>query len=195
MSTNSLGGNMSAKHLSNRENQRMKGGIQPGTTASSPASDKIDKQVRRISKSVFEKLKSRHPRLERHFKLPKKYLYEGIGACAPDGGVWIYNGKVISAFEAKHQGPRGNAIERWFKNYNHIAETNPRCPLVTFATGLGTLQGKPIFNTLYRPVRGQYGKLRQEGPSVFLSETGFTDQFIEETMTRFIEDEIRRLHS
>jgi len=172
----------------------MGGGIQPGKTASSPASDKIDKQVRRVSKEVFAKLRPKYPLLERHYKLPKKYLFKGIGACAPDGGVWTCNGKVLAAFEAKYQGDKGNAIERWFKNHHHIVETNPRCPLVTFAIGPGTLPGKPIFNALYRPVRGQYNTIRHGGPSVFLNETGFTDHFIEGVMIRFIEDEIRRLH-
>lgn len=172
----------------------MRGGIQPGTTASSPASEKIDKQVRRISKEVFAKLKPKYPLLEKHYKLPKKYLFEGIGACQPDGGVWIYGGKILSAFEAKYQGARGNAIERWFKNYHHIMENNPRCPLVTFAAGPGTLPGNPIFKALYRPVRGQYDKIRNDGPSVFLGEIGFTDQFVEGIITRFVEDEIRRLH-
>lgn len=171
-----------------------KGGIQPGTKASSPASDKIDKQVRRISKIVYQRLKPKYPELERHHKLPKKYLFEGIGACAPDGGIWLYGGKLIAALEAKHQGPDGNAIERWFKNYHHIVETNPRCPFVTFATGKGTLPGKPIYNSLYRPVRGRYDTIRPSGPSVFLNENGFSDEFIEDTITRFIENEIRSLY-
>tara|TARA_B100000073_G_scaffold324612_1_gene307659 strand:+ start:305 stop:853 length:549 start_codon:yes stop_codon:yes gene_type:complete len=171
-----------------------RGGIQPGTTASSAASDKIDKQVRRISKKVYAKLKSKYPELERHHKLPKKYLFEGIGACAPDGGVWFYGGKLIAALEAKHQGAKGNAIERWFKNYHHIVETNPRCPLVTFATGEGTMPGKPIFNALYRPVRGKYGILRSSGPSVFMNRVGFSDDFIEETITKFVENEIRSVY-
>ena len=170
------------------------GGIQPGTTASSAASDKIDKQVRRISKKVHAKLKSKYPKLERYHKLPKKYLFEGIGACSPDGGVWFYDGKLIAALEAKHQGPKGNAIERWFKNYHHIVETNPRCPLVTFATGKGTLPGKPIYKSLYRPVRGRYDVIRPSGPSVFLNEVGFSDEFVENTITRFIESEIRSLY-
>ena len=171
-----------------------KGGIQPGTKASSPASDRIDKQVRRISKIVYQRLKLKYPELERHHKLPKKYLFEGIGACAPDGGVWFYGGRLIAALEAKHQGPDGNAIERWFKNYHHIVETNPRCPFVTFATGKGTLPGKPIYNSLYRPVRGRYDTIRPSGPSVFLNENGFSDEFIEDTITRFIESEIRSLY-
>ena len=171
-----------------------RGGIQPGTTASSAASDKIDNQVRRISKKVYAKLKSKYPELERHHKLPKKYLFEGIGACAPDGGVWFYGGKLIAALEAKHQGAKGNAIERLFKNYHHIVETNPRCPLVTFATGEGTMPGKPIFNALYRPVRGKYGILRSSGPSVFMNRVGFSDDFIEETITKFVENEIRSVY-
>ena len=172
-----------------------KGGIRPGTTASSPASEKLDSQIRRISKIVYAKLKLKYPALERLHKMPKRMLFEGIGACAPDGGVWTYEGKLLSAFEAKHQGLGGNAIERWFKNYHHIIDIDPRCPLVTFTTGPGTRQGEVIHKTLYRPVRGQYNVIRKGGPSVFLSELGFSDQFVEETMPHFIEDEIRRLRS
>ena len=58
----------------------MAGGIQPGSTASSPASDRLDKQIRRVSKIVLEKLKPKYPGLERLHKLPKRMLFEGIGA-------------------------------------------------------------------------------------------------------------------
>ena len=171
-----------------------RGGIQPGTTASSPQSEELDDQVRQISKIVYAKLKPKYPELERLYKMPKRMLFEGIGACAPDGGVWTYKNKFVAAFEGKHQGLGGNAIERWFKNYHHIIDNSPRCPLVTFATGPGVRQGEVIYNTLYRPVRGQYNTIRQGGPSVFLSELGFSNQFVEEVMMRFIEDEIRRLN-
>jgi len=171
----------------------MAGGIQPGTTASSAESTRLDKQVRRISKIVLKKLQPKYPELERLHKLPKHMLYEGIGACSPDGGAWTYKGKLLSAFEGKYQKIGGNAIERWFKNFHHISEVNPRCPLVTFAAGPGARQGEVIYKTLYRPTRGQYNKIRHAGPSVFLSEPGYDDHFIEETMIRFIEGEIRRL--
>ena len=158
-----------------------KGGIQPGTTASSPQSEELDDQVRQISKIVYDKLKPKYPELERLYKMPKRMLFEGIGACAPDGGVWTYKNKFVAAFEGKHQGLSGNAIERWFKNYHHIIDNSPRCPLVTFATGPGVR-------------RGEYNTIRQGGPSVFLSELGFSNQFVEEVMMHFIEDEIRRLN-
>jgi len=171
----------------------MAGGIQKGTTPISEESDKMDKQVRRCSKDILAELQLKYDDLIRLHKLPKACLFEGIGACQPDGGAWFYLDHLLAAFEGKFQGPTGNAIERWFKNFFHIVENNPRCPLVTWAAGPGVRPEGPIYKTLYRPVRGEYNVLRDDGPSVFLREEGFSDEEIKKTMIEFIEHEMEKV--
>jgi hypothetical protein len=169
----------------------MKGGIQPGTTAWDSQSLKHDKLVRQAAEMAYEILKDKHPDLTKHRKLPKEYIFDGIGACQPDGGVWFFGGRLIAAFEAKKQGPRGNAIERWYKNYFLLKEVNPRCPLVTYAIGEGVRSGSPIERILYAAHRGKYNVFCDAGPSCFLKEDGFSLEELYTNMVKFIEQEIK----
>jgi hypothetical protein len=168
----------------------MAGGIQPGTTAWDAQSLNHDKVVRLASKEAEKILQERYPGIQRHNKIIKESLPTKIGACSPDGGVWYYQGKLIAAFEAKKQGPRGNAIERWYKNYFLIKEINDRCPLVTYAMGEGVREGNPIQVILHAAHKGQYNTFRSEGPSCFLKEDGFTLEEIRDSIVQFIESEI-----
>jgi hypothetical protein len=168
----------------------MAGGIQPGTTAWDSQSLNHDKVVRLASKEAEKILQKKYPGIKRLNKLLKEALPTNIGACSPDGGVWYYQDKLIAAFEAKKQGPRGNAIERWYKNYFLIKEINDRCPLVTYAIGEGVRQGNPIHVILHAAHGGQYNAFRSNGPSCFLSEEGFTFDQIRDSIIQFIENEI-----
>lgn len=170
----------------------MAGGIQPGTTAWDNQSLKHDKVVRLASKEAEKILQERYPGITRHNKVSKDSLPTGFGACSPDGGVWYYQDKLIAAFEAKKQGPRGNAIERWYKNYFLIKEINDRCPLVTYAIGEGVRYGNPIHVILHAAHRGQYNTFRPDGPSCFLDEEGFTFEEIRDNIVEFIEGEIKQ---
>jgi hypothetical protein len=171
----------------------MAGGIQPGTTAWDEKSLRHDRSVRVASERAYNKLREKYPRLVRYGKLPREYLYEGVGACSPDGGVWFYEGELIAAFEAKKQGNNnGNAIERWYKNYDLIRQVNPRRPLVTYAMGEGVRVGWPIHRILYSAHRGEYNVHRDEGPSCFLQEEGFTLPDLEANMITFVEREMQR---
>lgn len=170
----------------------MNGGIQPGTTAWDNKSLKHDKLVREAATEVFEVLKAKYPELKKHAKLPKEYIVSGVGACAPDGGVWFLDNHLLAAFEAKKQGPRGNAIERWYKNYFLLTEANSRCPLVTYAIGEGVRVGSPVHKILYAAHRGEYNIFRESGPSCFLKEEGFSLDELKQSMINFIEREIRR---
>jgi len=161
--------------------------------ASTPESRKIDNQVRKASKEVYEQLKDKYPGLIRYHKLPKQYFLHGFGACAPDGGVWFYNGNLIAAFEAKRGGNnQGNAIERWFKNHRKIEKMNGRCPLVTYAVGAGVRKTHPIYRALYEEHGGNYNVFRGDGSSCFLSESGFTLDELKESMRSFIVGELGR---
>lgn len=168
----------------------MKGGIQPGTAAWDSESIKHDRLVKQAAALAYETLKDRYPDMVQYRKLPKEYIFDGIGACQPDGGVWFYGGRLIAAFEAKKQGSRGNAIERWYKNYFLLKEVNPRCPLVTYAIGAGVRSGSPIERILYSAHRGKYNVFRDTGPSCFLKEDGFSLEELCMNMIKFIEQEI-----
>ena len=69
-------------------------GIQPGTTAWDERSLKLDKQVKSASKVVFEKMQEKYPELEYLNKLPKNMILDAVGACQPDGGVWLIKGEL-----------------------------------------------------------------------------------------------------
>ena len=134
----------------------MAGGIQVGTTAWDSASLRHDRIVREASKEAEKILQERYPDIKRHHKVLKDSLPTKTGACSPDGGAWYYKDKFVAAFEAKKQGPRGNAIERWYKNYFLVSQLNARCPLVTYAIGEGVREGNPIHVILHAAHGGEY---------------------------------------
>lgn len=164
-------------------------GIQKGTTASSYDSEKLDKQVNKAAKEIYKELKSIFPKLSF-----KQKISEGITPCAPDGGLFYSDDKLVAAFEAKHQGPRGNAIERWYKNFFIITGLSSEGPLLTFASGAGVLeqpneasiQKGPIWKVLYAAHAGEFNTLRRRGPSCFLSKEGFTYEFVKNTMKEYL---------
>lgn len=168
----------------------MAGGIQPGTMAWDARSLKLDKQVKNASIAVFQHLKKRYPELQYERALPKHLIFDGVGACQPDGGVWFYKGRMIAAFEAKKQNNLGNAIERWFKNWHLLQEVNQRSPYVTFAVGGGAVEEGQIWKTLYSPIKGEFNQMRPDGPSCFLSPEGFTYEEVEQTILTFVTQEL-----
>ena len=182
------------KQKKNDKTMAKKGGIQPGTTASSTASKKIDSQVKRANMELFEELKDIVPGLTYQAKLTKEQIPGGVGACQPDGGIWLLNGKPIVASEAKKQGKGGNAIERWYNNSHILKATNKDILYVTFATGEGVEQNSPIFNTLHIAVEGQYNIIREksesygmDGVSVFLSKEDFEFDKVKSTIRSIVE--------
>jgi len=150
----------------------MKGGIQPGTTATSDESARLDNQVKVASNTAFEYYSKIYD-LKFQAKLTKKQIPYGIGALSPDGGIWFYQDKPIMMIEAKHQGALGNAIERWYKNMYIARVINPNITYLTFATGLGVKQGGPIYDTLYIPHDGEYNVIRAGKNTAFLSVEAF----------------------
>ena len=59
-----------------------------------------------------------------------------IAGVEPDGGVWVRDGRPVVVAEAKRQGERGNAIERWYKNWSVFRRLGVRT-YVTFCAGDG----------------------------------------------------------
>lgn len=174
-----------------------KGGIQPGTTASSESSKKIDSQVKRANIELFEEIGNTIPGLTYQGKLKKDQIPGGVGACQPDGGIWLLNGKPIVASEAKKQGKGGNAIERWYNNSHILKATNKEILYATFATGEGVEKDNPIWNTLHIAVEGKYNMIREksesygvDGVSVFLSKEDFEYEYVKSTIRRIVEKAI-----
>jgi hypothetical protein len=99
------------------------------------------------------------------------------GCIQPDGGFFLDNrGNFILAVEAKHQGPRGNAIERWYKNHYCLRKYIPKISYLTFGSGCISLE-----EGRFRPFRslvpahignsGKIGSFSPQGNSLFLKES------------------------
>lgn len=135
------------------------GGIKLGATAFDKLSKKMDNNTKRAAQVAFELLQVKYPGLTFQKKLNKSQIPGGIGSCAPDGGVWFYNGEVIAVFEGKKQNDKGNAIERWYKNHFIIRAISPTATYVTFASGVGVIVGNPIHRILHIAHQGAYGTI------------------------------------
>lgn len=131
-----------------------RGGIQSGTTAASAASVKLEQHVR----DAITSFKGRHgvtwsPKLSgtsiasclRLSHIPGLKL-PGV---QPAGGIWLASDgdAPLLAVEAKKQGPLGNAIERWFKNWAVLSAIGVRI-YVTFCSGDGFFDGNIAQRTL-----------------------------------------------
>lgn len=121
----------------------------------------------------------------------------GGASCAPDGGLWYINGKILASFEAKYQGKRGNADERWHKNWNILRILNENIIYVTFAAGESVHNQfrKNINIALYE--YGNDNKFNQthlRGPSLYLDEAGFTDKQVEDIMRSVIKYTLNKYH-
>ena len=162
-----------------------KGGIQTGTTAYDASSKSLDQMVKKVSKELQREL----PMFTYMRKLPKEMIAGNLAACEPDGGVWFNkDGKLVAAFEAKKQGPRGNAHERWFMNREIIRNINPDARYVTFCVREGVLQESSMYKGLSFALAVEnkdvhsWNILHSTGVSFFGKVNGFGEEFIKEVM-------------
>ena len=157
-----------------------KGGIQKGQNATDTHARKLDKQC----KEIRDRLVNEFPNLTMKRKLPKHMFPNHKGACEPDGGAWFLDGVLVAVFEGKKQGLGGNAIERWFKNNFICRKLNPSVSYVTFCVGEGAGQDRVIHNTLDIAHEKGFNEFFAGENSCFLSEGGFTDEEIYNTMRK-----------
>ena len=143
-----------------------KGGIQKGTVAFDEQSKAMDDNAKSAMNIAFVLLSAKYPGLSVEKKLQQSDIPGGIGSCAPDGGVWYFKGQLITCFESKKQGDKGNAIERWFKNNFIVRAINPTATYVTFASGAGVIAGNPIHRILHIAHQGAYGTIGEIYPGV-----------------------------
>ena len=168
--------------------KKFRGGIQKGTMAWDSVSLALDKQVSRVAKELASDPKVIAAGYTLQKKIKKEQIPGNIGACAPDGGVWFKKGIAVAAFEAKKQGKKGNAIERWYKNAFILRTLNPSVNYVTFTCGAGATIDTPIGRTLalavYENGKHNFNKYREGKNSVYMSVTGYTDKEIRAIMRK-----------
>ena len=169
------------------------GGIQKGTVATDARARKLDEQCKYLMQDVYSVLKETYPKLTVQKKLIKAQIPGGIGACAPDGGAWFYNGVLIAVFEGKKQQDAGNAIERWFKNNFIARKVNPEVSYVTFCTGEGAYEDGQIVKALNVAHLDGFNQYNPGDNSAFLSTDCFTKEFINATMIEVICERINTL--
>jgi len=157
-----------------------RGGIQSGTVATDIAAKALDEACKVSSTLLAEEMSSNGYVCIR--KMNKKLLnplnvYIG---CAPDGGAWFRDGKLVAVFEAKKQGIGGNAIERWVKNYEVCKRFNPDVKYVTFGSGAGFEEGNYCwrFAKSYIDSNRKFNELYSTGTSWFINPEGFTQNQI-----------------
>lgn len=160
-----------------------------GSVASTPESKKIDKSVRTVSKKLSKSFSGYDIGHRKN-----KPLFDAIPiACCPDGGIWLDDQKkVVAAFEAKHQGDKGNAIERWCKNSTVLmSQRGEKFRYVTFMSGIGSHTDEVLdkFARAMIQMHNKEGnkdinKVNDDGISFFLSPDGFTDEQIEAVMRK-----------
>jgi hypothetical protein len=141
--------------------------------ATTKKSSQLDGDVRKVSKEI-------KTTLVRRSTLPKDV--GGVG-CSPDGGAFYNGNKLSIAFEAKHQGRSGNAIERAWKNAYLVLEKHKAKRYVIFMTGEGVLKGNSLATNAQELERAYKGRLK-----CYLKQDGFTTAQLKRIMTKEINE-------
>jgi len=137
----------------------MRGGIQLGTTASSPESVELDLGIKKVAEYIAS-IKDVKRLYDADFHSGPRRILKELGnewpyGCVPDGLMWFsktpttpelgyFTRKLKVGFEGKKQEEGGNAEERWWKNFQTCLYINPDVKYVTFCSGAGVLKGKPL---------------------------------------------------
>lgn len=154
-----------------------KGGIQAGTSAYDDASKAMDVDCKEASKYLEAELNLLGYTYKAKIDKKIKQQHNIFVGCAPDGGAWFdKNGKLVVVCEGKKQGTRGNAIERWNKNYMLATRINPDVRYVTFGRGKGFDDNQychRFAKTFMNPGQ-EFNKLYPTGQSWFVKVEGFT---------------------
>ena len=163
-----------------------KGGIQKGTTAFDVDSKRLDGDVKKATKTLVNEFRDLNviTRMSNIMKI--ELVGDDCFGFAPDGGAWFKNGKMVAVFEAKKQGNRGNAYERWWDNAVTAKYINPNVLYVTFCTGKGAVPNG-VLDKLARKAKRMLG----DNFRFHLKVEPFTQEEIEEIMTKTLEEAAR----
>lgn len=128
-----------------------RGGIQPGTTAGNLSSRQLDDLTREYIQTLpsssrwLKGLSANELRTALSTRLDDTSRIAGF---RPDGGIFVDRRRnPLVAIECKFQGERGNAIERWYKNFAVSQRLGVR-RYVTFCLGEGFFDGRSAERTL-----------------------------------------------
>lgn len=147
-----------------------KGGIQAGTTAFDKDSKLLDKQLKEARVKLSNNENNTLTCVAKFSKEQKLNLVgDDCFGFAPDGGAWFKDGNLVAVFEAKKQGLRGNAYERWWDNAVTAKHINPDVVYVTFCSGPGAAPGECL-DKLRRKANIMMG----ENYKFYMSPEGFT---------------------
>lgn len=157
---------------------------------SSKESKELDGNLKTVSRLVFHELKQKYPSLTFEKRFRSEIHQAG---CEPDGGLFFYKGKLIVAAEAKHQGRKGNAIERWYKNAFVLRQLSASVTYITYATGEGAQENEVICKTL-SPAHPFGFNIYNIGENVcYTSVDGFLPEVIYEGLKGAILDQIEAI--
>jgi hypothetical protein len=128
-----------------------RGGIQLGSTAGNLSSRQLDTLTREYIQSIpsstrwVKGLSANDLRVALQTSLDDASRIAGF---RPDGGIFVDRKRQpLVAVECKFQGERGNAIERWYKNFA-ISQRLGVKRYVTFCLGDGFFDGRSAERTL-----------------------------------------------
>lgn len=147
-----------------------RGGVQPGTSATSRESAGHEQNLRAVAKQLgADGLAWRHGYSAGELGVllgVDGYQLQGV---QPDGGVWAASDhRPVVAAEAKKQGEAGNAIERWYKNWDVLRVLGVQV-YVTFCVGDGFFDQNAAQKTLETAVALHE---RRDAGSVWNTPTG-----------------------
>ena len=170
-----------------------------GNLAQTEASKKIDDIVKRTARKIYSQKLTKliyeegHENNSTRFML-REFIKKGLTrGMKPDGGLWFNmdcysnNGepnddrKCVYIFEAKHQGNRGNAIERWADNFDTCQQVYPDAKYITFMSGLGCTENGTLTKFAY-----DKKKLHNDKVEFYLKKEGFTENEIMEIMLSYL---------
>ena len=164
-------------------------GIQAGQTAYDDASKAMDKDCKLARDILIKELKPLGFYCQKRANNNIKSQHNIWVGLSPDGGAWFdKSGKLVAVFEGKKQGIKGNAIERWCKNYMLATRINSEVRYVTFGRGLGfdTNNGCYKFAKTFMNPNQTFNVLYKDGQSWFINVDGFTREEIIDIMRRAI---------
>jgi len=159
-----------------------RGGIQPGTTASSEESRELDRMVKTVAKKLLQEY-TQFQVIKRFTHAQKmQWVGDDCFGFEPDGYSWFLNDQLVAVFEAKKQNLKGNVQERWWDNACTARYINDSVLYHTWCRGEGCVEGGPLH------------RLSRKAPLMLgtnftfsLSQTGFTQQEIESQMRSILE--------
>ena len=165
-------------------------GIQRGTVAFGKEAKRLDTCVSLGARKLSE---TNTDFAHRRNLNGTRYLPQGSAGVQPDGGLWEREGKIVAAFEAKYQGDKGNAIERWYKNqYVMRMLVNTDTTYITFITG-ATGERDPMRKILlaaHTDDRGKVMTLADGGDSISVGKNNLVicDGYDEHAVEKFMGD-------